>query len=77
MVINYNFEEGFFDYEIEYHEYQKALIHILLQQEKADLVESIIGFDESLVDLKATYKEELKDHFEKRAYKEFLDRRLG
>ena len=74
MVINYKFNGEFFDYEIDHEQYQKSLIHLLLQQDKLILIEMILNFDGCVVDLENDFKDELKDHFEQKAYKEYLDR---
>lgn len=77
MVINYKFDESFFDYEIEYTQYQKALIHLLLQESKESLVEKLVSADGCVIDLETDYGEELKAHFEESAYKEYLNRRYA
>lgn len=75
MTITYNFDGNNYDYEIDYEQYQKALIHILLKEEKASLVEFLVGADGCKLDLEESFQDELKDHFEAKANKEYLDGR--
>ena len=77
MVINYKFDGDFFDYEIEYIQYQKALIHLLLKEQKETLVEKLVSADGCVIDLETDYNEELKAYFEESAYKEYLNRRYA
>lgn len=77
MTINYKFDGEFFDYEIDNEQYQKALISMLMKEDKESLVEMILCFDGFDVDLEDYFSEELKDYFEDRAYNSFKDMRYA
>lgn len=77
MVISYTFNNISFDYEVEYDRYLVALHNILLKQDKDSLIERLISADGCVANLQEDYSEELKNYFEKFAYKEYLDRRYA
>lgn len=70
MTINYNFYGEFFDYEVEYEELEKAIK--FLSEEYDSGISNMDYFE-----VKYKYNEELKDYFEEKAYKEYLDRRYA
>jgi hypothetical protein len=72
MTINYMFNGDSFDYEINLF---KAMEKILNKFSKEELIEFILDSHGCNVDLKVSFMEELKEHFEEEAYKEYLDRR--
>ena len=75
MVISYRFNSEYFDYEISHDRYLVALYNILIKEEKTSLVDMLINCDGCVANLENDYSEELKEYFEKVAYKEYLDRR--
>ena len=77
MIINYKFDGDFFDYEIEYEEYQKALYKLLREETKESLIDIIISSDMCQMNLSDMLEDELKCYFEDKAYKEYLDRRYA
>lgn len=75
MIINYKFDGEFFDYKIEDSEYDKAILKILNGESKESLIEILMDADFCSINLFSMYKDELKDYFEDKAYKEYLDGR--
>ena len=70
MEINYMFKGESFIYEVDYEDLEKA-VNFLSEQYDEDIK------DMEYFELKDNYLEELKDYFEKKAYKEYLDRRYA
>lgn len=70
MEINYMFKGESFNYEVDYEDLEKA-VDFLSEQYDEDIK------DMEYFELKDNYLEELKDYFEKKAYKEYLDRRYA
>jgi hypothetical protein len=73
MTINYRFDGEFFDYEIEYDTYLLALYKILREESKESLIDIITDADGCVLNLKEMFEEELKNYFEDKAYKEYLE----
>lgn len=75
MTINYKIDGEFFDYEVEYEESEKALLKILTGLVGEEVATLMIIENECSNELEKEYIEELKDYFEDKAYKEYLDGR--
>lgn len=75
MIISYKFDGKLFSYDVFQEDYEKAIKKILLEQSKEDLVNLIMFADMCYLDLEKELAEELREHFEDIAYREYLDRR--
>lgn len=75
MTINYCFDGEFFDYDVSHDRYFVAVHNLLFKEDKEHLVQMIINADDCVLNLTDEYKDELKEYFEKFAYKAYLNRR--
>lgn len=75
MTITYSFDEGDYDYEVNYDEILNALTDIMSRWTKEDVVSYIVNCDQCVINLTTDFEEELKDYFEDTAYKEFMEYR--
>ena len=75
MTINYMFHGELFSYDVFQEDYEKAIKKILLEQSKENLVSLIMFADMCYLDLEKELAEELREHFEDMAYREYLDMR--
>ena len=73
MIINYNFDGNYYDYEVK--GFYKAVSKILLDKSKEALADIIMCANLSVIDLKELLEEELKEYYEEYAYKEYKERR--
>lgn len=80
MELNYKFEEGFWNYEVEHERVVNALITIFARTYEIDIDKAREIYNDDWVkfeDLKEQYQEELKDFFEKEAYNNYLEVRFA
>ena len=74
MVISYVFDEGFFDYEVEFEDYEDALKKIIMKcWSLEDCVDYLISCQGCVIDLFKDFEEELKDYFKNDAYAQFRE----
>ena len=73
MKITYVIDGHFYDYEIDYEDYLKALTKILDENSKEELIQLILDFDNCSVDLSESYADELESYFREEAEKRYME----
>lgn len=70
MILDYCFEDGNFEYEVDWTDIQSAISVILKDYTQEELIDVILNIETGCEEY---FKEELTDYFEEKAYKEYKD----
>lgn len=73
MILNYDFEDDYFEYEPDSDELDCALTSILNTLNKDGLISLVLYIKDSECDLTEYFQDELKEYFEKYAYESYRD----